>query len=222
MKITKARIAAALRRAGRQRGIDALAAQLLDDLRKPQLRQPRLVEEAFARQSLAPLATLNAECASADQLTESATAAFQQHPDYTIITSFPGLADLSGARVFGEIGDDRARFTDARSLKACAGSAPVTRASGRSISITRRTGKNDRLNAAASSGLSPASAEPAHHATTATVAEHTATGTQQHRGTCSTASSDSPTTARRPARPMTQPGPSTPLSARQPRPRLDN
>ena len=146
-KLTKARVAAALRRAGRQRGIDALAAQLLNDLRKPQLRQPPLVEEAFGRQSLALLATLNAECASADQLTESTTTAFQQHPDYAIITSFPGLADLSGARVLGEIGDDRARFTDARSLKAYAGSAPVTRASGRSISITRRTVKNDRLNA---------------------------------------------------------------------------
>jgi transposase len=146
-KITKARVAAALRRAGRQRGIDVLAAQLLNDLRKPQLRQPRLVEEAFGRQAIALLATLNAECASADRLTESTTAAFRQHPDYAIITSFPGLADLSGARVLGEIGDDRARFADARSLKAYAGSAPVTRASGRSISITRRTVKNDRLNA---------------------------------------------------------------------------
>jgi hypothetical protein len=36
---------------------------------------------------------------------------------------------------------------DARALKAYAGSAPVTRASGRSISITRRMVKNNRLNA---------------------------------------------------------------------------
>jgi transposase len=64
-----------------------------------------------------------------DELTESTTAAFQQHPDCAIITSFPVVADLSGARVLGEIGDDRARFTDARSLKAYAGSAPVTRVS---------------------------------------------------------------------------------------------
>lgn len=40
------------------------------------------------------------------------------------------------------------RFTEARSLKAYAGSAPITRASGRSISITRRVVKNNRLNAA--------------------------------------------------------------------------
>ena len=40
-----------------------------------------------------------------DQLTEATTEAFQQYPDYAVITSFPGLADLSGARVLGEIGE---------------------------------------------------------------------------------------------------------------------
>lgn len=44
-----------------------------------------------------------------------------------------------------EIGDDRSRFVDARALKAHAGSAPVTRASGRSTSISHRRIKNDRL-----------------------------------------------------------------------------
>ncbi|GAA3510982.1 transposase [Streptosporangium album] len=48
-----------------------------------------------------------------------------------IITSFPGLADLTGARVLAEIGDDRDRFADARALKAYAGAAPITRASGK-------------------------------------------------------------------------------------------
>ena len=69
----------------------------------------------------------------------------QTHPDYAIITGFPGLGDSTGARVRAEIGDDRARFADARALKAYAGSAPITRASGRSISVTRRRIKNDRL-----------------------------------------------------------------------------
>ena len=71
--------------------------------------------------------------------------AFQQHPDCEIITSFPGLADLTGARVLAEIGDCGDRFTDARALKAYAGSAPITRASGRTITVTRRRIKNDRL-----------------------------------------------------------------------------
>jgi transposase len=58
------------------------------------------------------------------------------------------LANSTGARVLAEIGDDRARFADARALKAYAGSAPITRASGRSVSITHRRIKNDRLAAA--------------------------------------------------------------------------
>jgi hypothetical protein len=70
---------------------------------------------------------------------------FQTHPPCAIITSFPGLADSAGTRVLAEIGDDRSRFVDARALKACAGAAPVTRASGRSISITHRHIKNNRL-----------------------------------------------------------------------------
>lgn len=62
-----------------------------------------------------------------------------------MITSFPGLGDLAGARLLGEIGDDRTRFADARALRAYAGSAPVTRASGRSRVVTHRRIKNDRV-----------------------------------------------------------------------------
>ncbi|TDC45363.1 IS110 family transposase, partial [Actinomadura sp. KC345] len=43
---------------------------------------------------------------------------------------------------------DRTRFTDARALKAYAGSAPVTRASGKTTTITHRRVKNQRLAAA--------------------------------------------------------------------------
>ena len=57
--------------------------------------------------------------------------AFTAHPDHQIITSFTGMGAVTGARVVAEIGDDRNRFADARSLKSYAGSAPTTRASGR-------------------------------------------------------------------------------------------
>ncbi|WP_405166510.1 IS110 family transposase [Nocardia sp. NBC_01499] len=145
MKLTKTRVAAALRRAGRQRGIDQLAADIVDGLRKPQLRQPELVETAMGRQAVALLAMLDAACAGAADLEQAAAEEFRKHRDYSIITSFPGLADLTGARMLAELGDDRTRFTNARGLKAYAGSAPVTRASGKTISITHRRIKNDRL-----------------------------------------------------------------------------
>jgi len=73
---------------------------------------------------------------------------FNLHPDAGIITSFPGLGALTGARVLAEIGDDRSRFQDAKGLKAYAGAAPITRASGKTRSVTHRRIKNNRLNAA--------------------------------------------------------------------------
>ncbi|MDI6105788.1 IS110 family transposase [Actinoplanes sp. NEAU-A12] len=152
-RLTKAQIAAALRRAGRRRGIDTAATDLKQALRQPQLRQPQLrqpprVEQAMGVQALALLAVVNTACDNVDRLAEAVTAALQQHPDYQILVSFPGLSETGAARVLAEIGDDRARFSDARALKAYSGSAPLTRASGRSISITHRRIKNDRLAAA--------------------------------------------------------------------------
>jgi len=143
--LTQARIAAALRRGGRQRNIDRLASRLWPALRRQQLRQPVLVEQAMGTQTLVLLAALNAACNGLDQLAEAISTYFQQHPDYAVITSFPGLAEITGARILAEIGDDRTRFADARALKAYAGSAPVTRASGRSHAVTHRRIKNDRL-----------------------------------------------------------------------------
>jgi transposase len=139
------RTAAALRRAGRSRGIAQAAADIKTELRKPQLHQPIQVETAMGRHALALLAALDTACTNVDELGQASADLFQTHPDYAVITSFPGLADSTGARVLAEIGDDRSRFADARALKAYAGSAPVTRASGRSISVTHRHIKNNRL-----------------------------------------------------------------------------
>jgi transposase len=47
--------------------------------------------------------------------------------------------------MLAEIGDDRSRFKGARALKAYAGSAPVTRASGKSHTVMHRRVKNQRL-----------------------------------------------------------------------------
>lgn len=52
---------------------------------------------------------------------------------------------MLGARVLAELGDDRARFPDARALKSYAGSAPITRASGKKRFVGRRFVKNNRL-----------------------------------------------------------------------------
>lgn len=147
-ELTLARLRALLKKAGRVRGIDAEAQRLREAFRTGQMRQLPLVEQAMGRQTLALLRQLDAACASADDLEQAAVESFSKHPDAGIITSFPGIGALTGARVLAEIGDDRSRFQDARGLKAYAGSAPVTRASGKSRSVTHRRVKNSRLAAA--------------------------------------------------------------------------
>jgi transposase len=150
-KLTVAQLRALLKKAGRRRGLDADAARLRDAFRAPQMRQLPLVEQAMGRQTLALLGQLNAACAAAAGLEHAATESFSLHPDAGIITSFPGLGPLTGARVLAETGDDRSRFQDAKGLKAYAGAAPVTRASGKTKSVTHRRIKNNRLAAAGSS-----------------------------------------------------------------------
>jgi transposase len=140
-----AQIAAALRRGGRQRRVDPTADRIHLALRQPQLRHDPLIEQAMGTQALALLAALDMACRNVEQLGEATAELFRQHPDYKIITSFPGLGEMIGARVLAEIGDSRERFADARALKAYAGSAPITRASGRAISVTCRRIKNHRL-----------------------------------------------------------------------------
>jgi transposase len=154
--LTTTQLAALLRRAGRQRGIDAEATRIKAILRKEYLHQLPLVAEAFGRQALALLRQLDTANADANDLAAATINHFDQHPDAEIITSLPGLGSHTGARVLAEIGDDRSRFTNARALKAYAGSAPVTRASGKSLTVTHRRVKNQRLwPPSATSGHSP-------------------------------------------------------------------
>jgi Transposase IS116/IS110/IS902 family len=221
-RLTKPQILAALRRAGRQRGLTTYTAALQQRLRSPQLRHPTPVEDTFGVQALALLATLDTECANLARLGHATAAVFAQHPDYRIITSFVGAADMTGARLLAEIGDDKTRFADARGLKAFAGSAPVTKASGRKIRITHRHVKNNRLAPVGFVGPSSPPVAKAPPATTTSPAASAATGTPQPCVTCSTGCSASSTTACKPARPTTRPKPTGHHRASKNRPPLDS
>jgi hypothetical protein len=143
--LTPARLRRLLIRAGRKRYLDRDVARLREVFTVTYLHQPPVVENAMGIHLTALLGQFEAACAAADALAEAAIAHFAQHPDAEIITSFPGLGMLAGARVLAEIGDDHARFTDARGLKAFAGSAPITRASGKKTVALHRHIKNRRL-----------------------------------------------------------------------------
>ncbi|MFC9494997.1 IS110 family transposase [Streptomyces sp. NPDC056982] len=147
-QLTRVKLRSLLRKIGRQRNIDTWAEQLRTLFSNDYLHQLPLVEQAMGRQTVALVAQLDAACRAADDLAEAASEAFAQHPDAEVFNSFPGIGPLTGARVLGEIGDDRSRFRDARALKAYAGAAPITVASGKSHAVHHRRVKNQRLAAA--------------------------------------------------------------------------
>ena len=60
------------------------------------------------------------------------------HPDGEVLLSLPGLDARLAARVLGEIGDRRERFPTPSSLQCYAGTAPITKASGRARVVAAR------------------------------------------------------------------------------------
>lgn len=147
-QLTRRQLQALLKRAGRKRGVEAEADRLHEVFRRSYMHQLPGVEQAMGEQTTALVRQLETACTNAEELAAATAAAFDEHPDAEVIASFPGLGRLTGARVLAEIGDDRTRFANAASLKAYAGSAPVTRASGKSCVVLSRKVKNQRLAAA--------------------------------------------------------------------------
>lgn len=60
------------------------------------------------------------------------------HPDGEVLLSLPGLDARLAARVLGEIGDRREQYPTPASLQCYAGTAPVTKVSGKSRRVTAR------------------------------------------------------------------------------------
>ena len=144
-QLSRAKIAAALRRGGRQRNLQDRAAQIQAALGSPQLAAAQPISHAYgvvAGATVALLGGLNQQIAT---LEEALGEGFNQHPDAKTIRSLPGLGMVLGARVQGEFGDDQTRFPTAKSRKNYAGSAPITKASGRSLVVLARHARNRRL-----------------------------------------------------------------------------
>jgi transposase len=133
-----------LQRAGRGNH-PGLVDQILADLHTPALRQPERVEAALGATVTGLLGIVAAMQAAVDELETRLADEFDTHPQAAILRSAPGLGPVLAARVLVEIGDDPKRFADPASLRAYAGTAPVTIASGRSRYVKARKVRNKRL-----------------------------------------------------------------------------
>ncbi len=143
-RLTRAQVAAVLKRAGRRKIADRTDA-ILAALRSDQLGQPAALAAAYAvtvRSLIAVIATLNEQVSSLQGQVE---AHFGQHPDAEIYLSQPGIGAITGARVLGEFGDDPHRYASAKARKNYAGTSPITRASGKKKIVAARFVHNDRL-----------------------------------------------------------------------------
>ncbi len=143
-RLTRGQITGALRRANR-RDIDTKAAQIQQILRADQLHRSPAVQAAYAAIVAGQVALVQTLNTQIDELGAVVDAHFGQHPDAEIYASQPGLGVILAARVLGEFGDDPHRYTDAKARKNYAGTAPITRASGKKKIVIARYARNRRL-----------------------------------------------------------------------------
>ena len=91
------------------------------------------------------VATLTTLASQVKALEAEISAQLATHPDAHIFTCLPRAGTLRAARLLAETGDCRARFPDPESLAGLAGVAPVTRRSGKHISVSFRWAASRQL-----------------------------------------------------------------------------
>lgn len=143
-RLSKTVIGAALMRARRRR-VEDRAQRLRNILRAPELRQPPVLQNAYAAVVASEVAIITALNTQIDRLGAVVGEHFGRHRDAEIYLSLPGLGVILAARVLGEFGDDPDRYVDAKSRKNYAGTSPVTRASGTKKVVLARYARNRRL-----------------------------------------------------------------------------
>ena len=144
-RLSLAKIISALRRGGRERNVEARAAEIQSALRSEQLQAPARVVSAYGvvvKSTVQVLAQMNRELA---RLESELSQSFEEHPDAEIYRSLPGLGLVLSARALAEFGDDPNRFDHPKSRKAYAGTAPITKASGLRLVVLARVARNRHL-----------------------------------------------------------------------------
>jgi transposase len=144
-RLSQAKIASALRRAGRQRRVEERSMEIQQALRTPQLEASTVIADAMGASARALVAVVVELTHQIDGLESELADRFEQHPDAKIIRSLPGLGMILGARVLGEFGDDPNRYADAKSRKNYAGTSPITKASGTQRVVLARYARNRHL-----------------------------------------------------------------------------
>ena len=142
--LSEAELAAFLRAQGHFRA-DVAAGRIHAALHADVLAAPPHLAAARAgaiRLAARQLLLLREQRAAWEKRLREILAGERAHPDGEILLSLPGLDARLAARVLSEVGDRRERFPTPAALQSYAGTAPVTKASGRTRVVVARTACN--------------------------------------------------------------------------------
>lgn len=112
-RLSQTVIGAALKRARRRR-VEDRTRRLQTILGAPELRQPPVLQSAYAAVVASEVAIITALNVQVDRLGAVVGEHFGRHRDAEIYLSQPGLGLILGARILGEFGDDPERYADGR------------------------------------------------------------------------------------------------------------
>lgn len=116
----------------------AKAAQIWQQVQQPHLQADPALTRAKARLMRALVAQLQPLIAQIAAYDQEITRLFRMHSDSRAFASLPRARTRLAPRLLAEWGDDRARYADAASVQALAGTAPVAVQSGKFATVHRR------------------------------------------------------------------------------------
>src|SRR6266511_2152729 len=144
-RLTLAKVRRSLAASGRKRNLDSMAKQIHEVLQATELEPSPVLSEAYGAVVGSLVVVIDGLVHQIVRLEGELAERFERHPDAEILRSLPGLGLVLGARVLAELGDDPTRYADAKARKSYAGTAPITRASGKRLVVLARVARNKRL-----------------------------------------------------------------------------
>ncbi len=106
------------------------AKKIWEEVHRPQLQASEVIVRAKSRLMLSLVKQLLVVIEAIASYDEVIAPLFLTHPDHEIWSSLPRAGKRLAPRLLAEWGDDRARYVDANSIQALAGTAPVPFQSG--------------------------------------------------------------------------------------------
>jgi len=193
--LTRSKIAAALKRGGRQRRIEQRSVEIQTALRAEQLQAPPIIADAMGSTVTALVAVIDELQTQISVLQAELATRFEQHPDAKIIHSLPGLGMTLGARVLAEFGDDPNRYANAKCRKTTPARHPSPEHPAPNVSCSPDTSATEDSPMPATCGPSPRSPPAPEPASSTTNDDKQATPTTEPYVPSPTASSESSTAA---------------------------